>query len=99
MENNKWNKVIIMFLIAAMLVLILAVLNITAIVTNALYTKTEYCQVVENDGGIIVLESADGNLWEYETDDHYWIGEVVKVRFDTKSTSSIYDDEIIAIGR
>lgn len=63
------------------------------------HTEVRYCKVVEIDNDIIVLETTDGNLWEYETAGDFWLGEIVKVRFDNKGTENIYDDEIISVRR
>lgn len=63
------------------------------------HTEVRYCKVVEIDNDIIVLETTDGNLWEYETNNDFWLDEIVKVRFDNMGTESIYDDEIINITR
>lgn len=64
------------------------------------HTEVKYCKVVKVDNGVITLETADGNLWDYETDrDDFWIDEIVKVRFDNMGTDDIYDDEIISVRR
>lgn len=91
-------NILLTLLIACLLVSILFGTMRLAIIYQP-HTEVRYCKVVEIDNGIIVLETTDGNLWEYETGRDFWIDEIVRVRFDNMGTESIYDDEIISIRR
>lgn len=57
-------------------------------------TRYAKAQVVEIDGQVVTLMTADGNLWEYETTTNCFVGEVVKICFLTNKTETIYDDVI-----
>jgi len=54
-------------------------------------------QVIESNGNVYAVVDANGDVWEFESDNHYFINEVLTVRFDTMDTDTIYDDEIISI--
>lgn len=46
----------------------------------------------------LVIETVDGNSWLMDEDaDPFEDGELVQVSFDTKSTESVLDDEIIDV--
>lgn len=58
---------------------------------------TAKVQIIESNDNVYAVVDANGDVWEFESDNHYFINEVLKVRFDTMGTDTIYDDEIIAI--
>lgn len=58
---------------------------------------TAKVQVIESNDNVYAVVDANGDVWEFESNNHYFINEVLKVRFDTMGTDTIYDDEIIAI--
>ena len=60
-------------------------------------TYTAKVQVIESNDGVYAVVDANGDVWEFESDNHYFINEVLTVRFDTMDTDTIYDDEIISI--
>lgn len=56
--------------------------------------RYEKAMVSAVEGDVVVLETADGNLWEMESEHDWLVGEVVKVCFLTQGTETIYDDAI-----
>ena len=54
-------------------------------------------QVIKSNDNVYAVVDANGDVWEFESDNHYFINEVLTVRFDTMNTDTIYDDEIISI--
>lgn len=58
---------------------------------------TTKVQVIESNDNVYAVVDANGDVWEFESDNHYFINEVLTVRFDTMDTDTIYDDEIISI--
>ena len=58
---------------------------------------TTKVQVIESNDGVYAVVDANGDVWEFESNNHYFINEVLTVRFDTMDTDTIYDDEIISI--
>ena len=58
---------------------------------------TAKVQVIESNDNVYAVVDANGDVWEFESDNHYFINEVLTVRFDTMNTDTIYDDEIISI--
>ena len=54
-------------------------------------------QVIESNDNVYAVVDANGDVWEFESDNHYFINEVLTVRFDTMDTDTICDDEIISI--
>jgi hypothetical protein len=61
------------------------------------HTYTAKVQVIESNDNVYTVVDANGDVWEFESDNHYFINEVLTVRFDTMNTDTIYDDEIISI--
>ena len=60
---------------------------------------TAKVQVIESNDGVYAVVDANGDVWEFESDNHYFVNEVLTVRFDTMNTDTIYDDEIISVKR
>jgi hypothetical protein len=60
-------------------------------------TYTAKVQVIESNDNVYAVVDANGDVWEFESDNQYFINEVLTVRFDTMDTDTIYDDEIISI--
>ena len=60
-------------------------------------TYTAKVQVIESNDNVYAVIDANGDVWEFESDNQYFINEVLTVRFDTMDTDTIYDDEIISI--
>lgn len=60
---------------------------------------TTKVQVIESNDGVYAVVDANGDVWEFESDNHYFVNEVLTVRFDTMNTDTIYDDEIISVKR
>ena len=60
---------------------------------------TAKVQVIESNDNVYAVVDTDGDVWEFESDNHYFINEVLTVHFDTMDTDTIYDDEIISIKR
>jgi hypothetical protein len=58
---------------------------------------TAKVQVIESNDNVYAVVDANGDVWEFESDNHYFINEVLTVRFDAMDTDTIYDDEIISI--
>jgi hypothetical protein len=61
------------------------------------HTYTAKVQVIESNDNVYTVVDANGDVWEFESNNHYFINEVLTVRFDTMNTDTIYDDEIISI--
>lgn len=66
---------------------------------NELYEDIYYAkaQVVEVNGQVITAMTADGNLWEFESERDYFVNETIKICFNTNNTESIYDDMIMGV--
>lgn len=64
---------------------------------DSTHTYTAKVQIIESNDGVYAVIDANGDVWEFESDNHYFINEVLTVRFDTMNTDTIYDDEIISI--
>ena len=58
---------------------------------------TAKVQVIESNDNVYAVVDANGDVWEFESNNHYFVYEVLTVRFDTMDTDTIYDDEIISI--
>jgi len=58
--------------------------------------RTE-AEIVAKENDVIILLDKTGNLWEYETDANFKIGEKVKVTFDNNYTDNVTDDIITQI--
>lgn len=62
-----------------------------------LHIRFEKVQVIEACDGVYAVVDGAGEVWEFESNKTYFVGEVFTVKFDTLGTEDIYDDEIIAI--
>ena len=55
-------------------------------------TVKEY-RVISGDSDGHYITTADGNVWEYDTEEIGW----VSVTFDTMKTKDIHDDVIVSV--
>lgn len=58
--------------------------------------RTEECQVVTNNNGIVTLEDASGNIWE-ATEVHFTEEKVSVIFFNNFTNNNIFDDKIFEI--
>lgn len=54
-------------------------------------------QVVEVNDHVYTAITADGNLWEFDSERDYFVNETIKICFNTNNTESIYDDIIMGV--
>lgn len=82
---------------------VVAVLMVLMVVGSAVGAcadyYTAYGKVTEIDENtwVMVIRTNDGNEWECQIDDEWWVNDVVRVLFDDMGTDSIYDDEIVNV--
>ena len=65
--------------------------NITR--TNA-YTRSAEGTIIEVNGEVVAVETADGHIWEFEGEG-YTIGQNVKVVFSNNSSPDFVKDDLI----
>ena len=90
------------FILCALLVVLLLGVFIAPFIMLSdldenLHIRFEKVQVIEACDGVYAVIDGSGEVWEFESNKTYFVGEVFTVKFDTLGTESIYDDEIIAI--
>lgn len=52
------------------------------------------------DGNCVTFEDVRGELWTYESEEHYDLDTHVKIKYDTNGTTNyIYDDTIVGVER
>lgn len=80
-------------------VTLLFVILVTGTYLEKHYTCGARVYDVEDDG-CIIFEDKRGELWAYESLEHYDLGTHVKIKFDTNGTANyIYDDTIVGVER
>lgn len=67
---------------------------IIALITNVYIANAEITAVNENE---IEIETEDGNVWIYETEKPFEVGEKVTIKFNRHLTEEVEDDSIIKI--
>lgn len=67
---------------------------IIALITNVYVTNAEITAI---NGNEIEIETEDGNVWIYETEKDYKVGEKVTIKFNKHLTEEVEDDSIIKI--
>ena len=59
-------------------------------------TYREICEITEVNHGIVTVVDRHGEEWEFYSDAHWFIGELVEITFDRKPTeSNFHEVEII----
>lgn len=80
--------------------LIIVVCVIMLIITKV---EREYSMdgfIVEKHGNVFTVEDTTGNLWDFESEEEYYINDNVKVRFnDNCTTNNRIDDIIIEVNK
>lgn len=64
-----------------------------ALIISAANSTTKECRIISGDSDGRYITTADGNVWEYDTEEIGW----VSVTFDTMKTEDIHDDVIIRV--
>lgn len=69
---------------------------IIALITNVYIANAEITAI---NGNEIEIETEDGNVWIYETEKDYRVGEKVTIKFNKHLTEEVKDDSIMRIYR
>ena len=77
------------------LAIILLLVALTATSKNP--TRIATCTVTGQTGTIYTVVDKTGEVWAFDNDAYYAIGQTIMVVFNTMKTTSIYDDEIIYV--
>lgn len=77
------------------LAIILLLVALTATSKNPIRIAT--CTVTGQTDTVYTVVDKTGEVWAFDNDTHYAIGQKVMVVFNTMKTTSIYDDEIIYV--
>ena len=64
-----------------------------ALIISANNNTVKECRVISGDSDGHYITTADGNVWEYDTEEIGW----VSVTFDTMKTKDIHDDVIVSV--
>lgn len=64
-----------------------------ALIISANNNMVKEYRVISGDSDGHYITTADGNVWEYDTEEIGW----VSVTFDTMKTKDIHDDVIVSI--
>ncbi len=94
-------KEIILYIVIAVLLfgMLIAPIVMLSDLDSNLHVRFEKVQVIEVNGDVFAVVDGSGEVWEFESGNTYFVGEVLTVKFDTFGTDTIYDDAIIAIKR
>lgn len=85
--------------ITALILIIISLVSAGAVAlkmvtkTNA-YTRTAEGVIVEVNGEVVAVETADGHVWEFEGEG-YTIGQNVKVVFSNNGSPDFVKDDVI----
>ena len=85
--------------ITALILIIISLVSAGAVAlkmatkTNA-YTRTAEGVIVEVNGEVVAVETADGHVWEFEGEG-YTIGQNVKVVFSNNGSPDFIKDDVI----
>lgn len=69
---------------------------IIALITNVYIANAEITAI---NGNEIEIETEDGNVWIYETEKPFEVGEKVTIKFNRHLTEEVEDDSIMRIYR
>ena len=94
------KKKLISSLMVAMALVTLGTTNVNAkSIKNINKTRTTMGQVVDISpkDNLVYILTKDGNLWYLVGIEDHMIGDVLKVKFDTRRTKKVQDDKIIKV--
>lgn len=94
------KKKLISGLMMAMVLVTLGTTNVNAKPRqNISKTRTMMGQVVDISpkDNLVYILTKDGNLWYLVGIEDHMIGDVLKVKFDTRKTKKVQDDKIIKV--
>lgn len=64
-----------------------------ALIISVTNNRVKEYRVISGDSDGHYITTADGNVWEYDTEEIGW----VSVTFDTMKTKDIHDDVIVSV--
>lgn len=64
-----------------------------ALIISVTNNRVKEYRVISGDSDGHYVTTADGNVWEYDTEEIGW----VSVTFDTMKTKDIHDDVIVSV--
>ncbi len=81
------------------LVATIMAVGLMSMTANASELKTENCVItgLDTETDTLLLESPDGNVFEFEGIEDWMDNDIARVEFDTKGTVDRTDDEIISM--
>lgn len=94
------KKKLVSGLMMAMVLVTLGTTNVDAkSIKNIKPTRTMMGQIVDISpkDNLVYILTKDGNLWYLVGIEDHMVGDVVKVKFDTRKTKKVQDDKIIKV--
>ena len=91
------NFILCILLVVLLLGVFIAPIIMLSDLDENLHIRFEKVQVIEACDGVYAVVDGSGEVWEFESDKTYFVGEGVTVKCDTRGTENIYDDESVAI--
>lgn len=79
------------------IIMIVVFIIIPGIAGSLEVSYTEQGEIINKENDVITILDMTGNLWEYETEKDFEIGDKVKVTFNDNETIKKEDDMIIKI--
>ena len=85
--------------IIAIIILVITIIAIAGIVINSIsrtnaYTRTAEGTIIEVNGEVVAVETADGHVWEFEGEG-FTINQNVKVVFSNNGSPDFVRDDVI----
>ena len=81
--------------VLCVILLVLLLLILTSPVR--FYALTTQVVEIDRDAGIVTVEDANGNLWEFEGVEDWEVGDCASMIMSDNGTDAIFDDEILDI--
>lgn len=81
--------------VLCVILLVLLLLILTSPVR--FYALTTQVVEIDRDAGIVTVEDANGNLWEFEGVEDWEVGDCASMIMSDNGTDTIFDDEILDI--
>ena len=79
------------------IIMIVVFIIIPGIAGSLEVSYTEQGEIINKENDVITILDMTGNIWEYETEKDFEIGDKVKVTFNDNETIKKEDDIIIKI--
>ena len=93
---SKMNRIVVALLLALLMVM-MCIVFVHAEEAHELYATAGIVYWIDENTNTVSVTTFDGNQWDFEGTEGWFIGDIVAMMMDDMGTSAIEDDVIVNV--